>query len=80
MLDTGYYIQKMIGILDWYGLEGFALDYRSPKLIDCLEKLVCDNQRLSRKIIQINKDFDTIGFQSAVYIRRILKEISNGKN
>lgn len=80
MLDTGYYIQKMKGILNWYSLESYALDYRSSKLVDGLSKLIRDNQELSKKIIDANKHFDTIGFQSAEYIKKVLKEISNGKN
>lgn len=80
MLDSGYYIQKMIGILDWYGLEEFALDYRSPQLGDKIKKIAADNQTLSKKIIQVNKDFDMMGFQSAEYIKKLLNKISHGKN
>jgi len=80
MLDSGYYIQKMIGILDWYGLEEFALDYRSPQLGNKIKKIAADNQALSKKIIQINKDFDMMGFQSAEYLKKLLNKISHGKN
>lgn len=80
MLDSGYYIQKMIGILDWYGLGEFALDYRSPQLGNKIKKIAADNQALSKKIIQINKDFDMMGFQSAEYIKKLLNKISHGEN
>lgn len=72
MLDSGYYIQKMIGILDWYGLEKYALDWQSEKIAMAVNEISNSRSGIMKKINAENSNFDTIGFRSAKYIKEIL--------
>lgn len=71
--DSGYYGQKMSGILEWYGLQEYCI---KPGAFHTLQSKTRELMKKYPEIIDdinsSNKNFEKQGFKSAEYIVQIL--------
>jgi polysaccharide pyruvyl transferase WcaK-like protein len=73
-LDNDYYVQKMLGVLNYYDLEEFAVKYDNIGLLyDKISLLLKDYPIIKNKILRGNNKIRKKGFESMQYLKSVVK-------
>ena len=74
-LDDGYYKQKMEGILGWYGIEEYAVEYDQTEDLDWkIKKMINKYGELTKTLRQKNIEIEQLGYLAGEYVIKKLKE------